>query len=253
MNTLWINARFLDRPVTGVERVARELLTAIVAHHLDAEGRWTAPDGSLWQLRLLAPLGGSAPSPWRALPLLRAGRQRGHAWEQLDLPRLTRGDWLINLCNTAPLFKRRQIVFLHDAQPFAIPHNFTFAFRTWYRLLYSVAGRRAAVVLTNSEFSRDELVQRVGLDDDKIVVCLLGSEHAQRRTPDAAAIARFALPAEPFLLAVSSPSPNKNFAAVVRALELLGAAGPPCVIVGAASAAMFAFAAQLPATRERLA
>ena len=38
-------------------------------------------------------------------------------------------------------------------------------------------------------------------------------------------LSRFDLPAEPFLLAVSSANPNKNFAAVGRALALLAACG----------------------------
>ena len=40
------------------------------------------------------------------------------------------------------------------------------------------------------------------------------------------------VPSQPFVLAVSSVNPNKNFSAVVRALELMGNEAPECVLVG---------------------
>ncbi len=241
---LLVNARFIDRPVTGVERVAREALAAMARDHLDAQGGWTSPGGDYWRVSLVAPRVADTPSPWPNLPLLRHGRLRGHAWEQFELPRLVGRHWLLSPCNTGPLLKRRHLLFLHDAQPFAFPGNFTWSFRTWYRLLFHIAGRRAAGLLCNSVFTRDELVRRVGLDAHKITTCLLGGDHALRGTEVAT------LPPLPdtFLLAVSSPSPNKNFSAVVAALEILGDAAPACVIVGAPNERIFA-QAQLDSKR----
>ena len=230
-STIWVNARFLSRPVTGVERVARELLGALASRFLDQDGGWQAR-GHRYELKLVAPTSCKADSPWPNLPLVRAGIFGGHLWEQIDLPRLSKGDWLLNLCNTGPLLKRRQILYLHDPQPIVMPDNFTFAFRAWYRLLLHVAGHSAAHVLVNSHFTRLELQRYVGLHTNKLRVCYPGSEHVARDSASACELTRFDLPDEPFLLAVASANPNKNFAAVVRALALLGDEAPPCVIVG---------------------
>ncbi|MDH3420620.1 MAG: glycosyltransferase family 4 protein [Gammaproteobacteria bacterium] len=229
--TVWVNARFLERPVTGVERVARELLGVIATQHLDDDGYWF--DGNRrFRFRLIAPAATSMLSPWQNLRLERAGVLNGHAWEQLDLPLRTRGDWLVSLCNTGPLLKRRHILFLHDAQPFVIPDNFSLAFRLWYRLLFNVAGRSSRHILVNSFFTRRELYRHVGLRTEKMTLCYPGSEHACSDEVGASEPLRFDLPEQPFLLAVASANPNKNFDAVVRALHVLGATAPPCVIVG---------------------
>jgi glycosyltransferase involved in cell wall biosynthesis len=151
----------------------------------------------------------------------------------------TQGEWLISLCNTGPILKRRHLLFLHDAQTFAIPQNFTWKFRLWYQLLFSVAGRMARIIMTNSDYSRDELVKHVGLEKTRIIATWLGVEHVQHVLPDNSIFDKHSLPTEGYLLAVSSVNPNKNFAAVLRALELLGTEAPPCVIAGQRYARVF--------------
>jgi glycosyltransferase involved in cell wall biosynthesis len=47
------------------------------------------------------------------------------------------------------------------------------------------------------------------------------------------------IPQSPFVLAVSSSSPNKNFNAVIQAIRLLGDQAPPCVFVGQKYAKVF--------------
>lgn len=229
--TVWLNARFLGRPITGVERVARELLSALT-ERLDDRGGWTTPAGRQLRFRLIAPASSTAESPWSKLELHRAGSGGGHRWEQTGLLAATRGDWLVSLCNTGPIFKRRHVLFIHDAQPFAIPANFTWQFRLWYKVLFSVGGRLARGVLTNSQFSRDELVRCVGLSKHRITPMALGTEHVLRLPPDTQILEKHGLTNTPYLFAVSSVNPNKNFATVVRALELLGDQAPVCVIAG---------------------
>ncbi len=240
---IWVNARFLTRRVTGVERVAREILNALVRDQLDADGRWHGPLG-VFRFHLLAPRTHTPlENPWPALPLTQAGLFDGHAWEQFDLPRLTRGSHLLNLCNTGPLFKRLQWMFLHDAQTFAIPENFTWGLRHWYRTMFKVTGRLSLGVLTNSHFSASELTRHVGIQADRLHVAHLGVDHIDSVAPELSteqAGLLATLVDRPFVLAVSSDNPNKNFGAVVRALELLGDAAPPCVIVGPRNDRVFA-------------
>ncbi len=247
MRTLWINARFLDRPVTGVERVARELIGALARDRIDASGILRT-DAGAWRVQLIAPTSGRTASPWPNIPLVRAGIGTGHLWEQGSLPLLTSGDWLFNPCNTGPALKRRQLVYLHDALPFAMPENFSWRFRTWYRLLFRVISRRAAAVLVNSRFTRAELGRYLGLAPERARLCLLGSDHAVAGRPAHRVPPVQGLPPRGFVLAVSSTNPNKNFAAVIEALRQLGEAAPPCVFVGMQNSRVFGNA-PLPAER----
>lgn len=229
---IWINARFLQRPITGVERVAREVIDQL-ASRADAQGQLRLGE-KVVQLRLIAPGGKSLENPWPNIPLEYQGKLRGHLWEQTELAARTAGQWLLNLCNTAPLFKRKQWVFLHDAQPFAIPGNFTPYLRLWYQILYRVTGRLSRVIFTNSHFSASELQRYAGIPGRKIQVMHLGADHIARSQPEHSLRLEqlWQQMAQPFVLAVSSNNPNKNFNAVVRALEMLGTSAPICVIVG---------------------
>ena len=52
---------------------------------------------------LLAPRHATVP-PFERIAIRKAGMfKRGYAWEQLDLPRLTLGGVLLNLCNLGPV------------------------------------------------------------------------------------------------------------------------------------------------------
>jgi glycosyltransferase involved in cell wall biosynthesis len=232
---IWINARFLTRPVTGVERVAREVISAIVRHHLDADGCWRGA-GKAVRFVLLAPrTPQNLSSPWPELRMIQAGAFQGHAWEQWDVPRLTAGRFVLNFCNTAPLFKRRQWTFLHDAQTFAIPQNFKPGLRYWYRLMFWCTARWSAGVWTNSTFSASELQRYLGVDPAHFTVAHLGADHVDRvhehNSPRLQLLFE-QLAGHPFVLAVSSDNPNKNFAAVIQALQSMGRDAPACVIVG---------------------
>jgi glycosyltransferase involved in cell wall biosynthesis len=139
---------------------------------------------------------------------------------------------VLNLCNTGPLFRKQQSTFFHDAQVFAIPQNFDWKFRLWYRALLRVSGRQSAGLFTNSNFSKAELSKFTGIGAHKFRVLHLGADHMHRLTPSLPDDVLAQIPQRPFLLAVSSASPNKNFNAVIQAIRILGDEAPPCVFVG---------------------
>lgn len=233
MKTIWINGRFLTRPVTGVERVALEVLRALCEQVLDADGCMLLNQQHV-QFKLAVPKQAALllPSSLACLPVQTLGWLQGHAWEQIELARLPAQDWLLNLCNTAPILRRRQLVFVHDAQVFAIPENFSLKFRCWYQWMLRVLSRRAAVLVTNSEFSKQELVKYLGDACLRCHVAHLGADHMQRIVPALPADVAAQLPTQPFILAVSSANPNKNFQLIISLLPRLQALGLGCVIVG---------------------
>ncbi len=254
MKTLYINARFIDRPVTGVERVARELTQALLTDFTDDQGvlQTAAQD---FRIRLIAPRVADGVTQFCGQPIVRrsvrcmadanAGALYGHFWEQFELPVLTRGGTLLNLCNLTTLLKADQFVFIHDAQPFAIPGAFQPWLRAWYQINYRLGARRARRVLVNSHFTRNELQKYIELHQEKANVCHLGCDHINR--VDAEISERTQID-QPFFLAFAAANPNKNFRLIIHAMRHMGEAAPLLVVVGDPANRIFANA-RLPAER----
>jgi glycosyltransferase involved in cell wall biosynthesis len=231
--TIWVNGRYLTRKITGVERVAGEILASLSEHFLDAQGRYDHKGSRLhFKLAIENDTSFTTPVYAKGWEIKRFGRYKGHAWEQLDLANLPSQDWVLSLCNTGPLLRANHIIFFHDAQVYAIPKNFNWKFRWWYKALLNLAGRRSQSILTNSEFSKSELAKYTGISSNKFETILLGCDHMRRINPETPVELLNKLNGKPYVLAVSSSSPNKNFSSVLEALEILGSEAPHCVIVG---------------------
>lgn len=65
-------------------------------------------------------------------------------------------------------------VTLHDVQHLDLPHLFSRVDHAYRRVFYEDVSRRADVVVTISEFSRERIVEHLGLADDRVVVAPLG-------------------------------------------------------------------------------
>lgn len=203
-----VNGRFLGRPVTGVERYARQVLAA-------------AAEIQPGRFELVAPPSSRNAEPIRAIPVRIAGRLEGHAWEQFELPRFTRGRPLLNLCNLAPLAHLRQVTVMHDAAPFAVPESFSLAFRTYYRTMLPLVARRSRRVVTVSEFSRRELARHLHLPEDLFEVVPAAVDQLREVEADPRILQRIGATSRPFVLTVGSLDPRKNLAAVLEAAHLL--------------------------------
>ncbi|MEY4296016.1 MAG: hypothetical protein RLY82_1704 [Pseudomonadota bacterium] len=235
---VWINGRFLGRKITGVERVAHEILAAMAKYYVDAQGLHRGTTFDI-QLHWAVPLDciNELPTYGAMWPTAAVGQLTGHAWEQWSLARYRPEDWVLNLCNTAPLFRQKQTIFFHDAQVFALPNNFNWRFRLWYKCLLHIAGRRANSLLTNSHFSKVELARFTGIAIDRFKVIHLGVDHMLKLRPTLPEKVKQLDPAKPWVLAVSSASPNKNFAGALQAAKC---ASVHLVIAGQTNSKVFA-------------
>ncbi|MDE2197963.1 MAG: glycosyltransferase family 4 protein [Rhodospirillales bacterium] len=229
MSAVAINARFLAQNLTGVQRFAIEMTQALLAAW--PEGR-EAP-------ALLAPAGAPARP---GLAPTRIGRLRGHAWEQISLPRHG-GGVLVNLGNTAPLAWRRQLVVIHDAGAFATPDAYSWKFRLWYRLLQRGLARRRVGLATVSLFSRNEIARSLGVDPRGIAVLSEGAEHILRAPADWRVAADHGLEAGRYVLVVGSLAPHKNLAALGPTAAMLAARGMTLAITGGFNESVFATSA----------
>lgn len=231
-NEVFINGRFFGQRVTGVQRYAHETLRCLD----DLLGQTEQMNLSKWIL--LVPRGVHVP-PQKNIEVREVGRLQGHLWEQIELPWFARKGLLFSFGFTGPLLKSRQIITVHDAAVVRMPHAYGWRFRAWYRLVVGWVGARAPRVLTVSRFSADEAAACFGIARDHLHVTTEGWQHLDRVVPDDSLLDRHGLHGTPYALAVSSPTPNKNFAVIARAMDLLGTDAPRCVAVGASDGHVF--------------
>jgi glycosyltransferase involved in cell wall biosynthesis len=231
--SLFVNARFLTQPTTGVQRFSREVVTALAAQT---------------PIRLLAPRG--APESFAGLPVEAIGTRGGQSWEQLDLPRAVRGGTLLNLGNTGPMqCGSRRFLVIHDAGVFDTPESYSLAFRSWYRTLHLSLPPLGTQIITVSEFSRARLAHHLRLDPARIAVMPEGGEHILREPADTAVLQKHGLAPQGYALAVGTRAAHKNLDALRDAVALLAARGLTLAVAGAADASVFRGAADVQAAR----
>lgn len=238
------NGRFLAQVQTGVQRYARETLLAfdaLLARRPDLRARLDCA--------LALPADAAAP-PLRHIAALPAGPLRGHAWEQLTLPWLARDAFLVNFNYSGPVFKRRQMITLHDATVAVSPETFSARYRWVHRGLIALLRHRAELMMTVSDFSRGEVARYFDIRRP-ILVGREGWEHALARGDDRATLAKYGLTAGGYVLAVGSMKPNKNFGLLGEALQKMGRYRWPIAVAGARDARVFQ-AAEVPGDLVRL-
>lgn len=212
---IYINGRFLTQRITGVQRYALEITRALDSLISDDKNLQKheyiviAPKKVLYSIKL------------NNIQVVQKGVLKGHLWEQLELPIYSQDGFLMNFCNCAPLLKRNQTVTIHDAAVSAMPHTFSLAFRTWYKLMFMWLGRSLKHIFTVSEFSKKELHKYYSITLSKISVTYNGINHIKRLKADEGIIARESLKDKKYVLAVSSMNPSKNFPLVLDVARLM--------------------------------
>lgn len=231
---LFINGRFLTQGVTGIQRYARETLACMDEQLSPQQAR----AASFGQVTLLAPRG--TPNPGlRNITFKTVGRLSGHAWEQTELAWHSRRGLLFSFGFTGPLLRRWQVTTIHDAAVVRVPEAYTAKFRLWYTFLVRSLAKHAPLTMTVSEFSKREAITCLGARAERIGLSTEGWQHLDAIQADEGILDKHQLRGQPFLLAVSSANPSKNFGAIVKALALLGSKAPKCVIAGATNSAIF--------------
>jgi glycosyltransferase involved in cell wall biosynthesis len=163
------------------------------------------------------------------------GPRQEFLWSNTWLPRQLRRDnidvFVTFLDKEIPIFptRCRVVSMIHDLIPLRFPKIAfrNIAHRLYYEGLIRAAARRSDVILTNSQFSRREIVSGLGIPEAKIHKITLGVETPPVIDPahTQAVLARYRL-ARPYAIALGSTEPRKNNARVIEAMRRLSLAHP---------------------------
>jgi len=230
---VFINARFLTEPLTGVQRYGREMLSAWDGMLADG-----TIDRERYRFIALMPSPALEGTHYEHIEMRVAGRMRSHLWEQISLPRLAKGGFLINLKNTAPLRHPNFSMVIHDLQVIGAPETHSGLFKKYYTWNLPRAVKRAKAVAAVSQATAAEIEKYFGYPQAMITVTTEGHEHIQRIESQEDILKREKLETRGYLLAVSSLNPNKNFAAILRAMTL-AQVQVPLVIAGGTNPRVF--------------
>ncbi|MBD1382680.1 glycosyltransferase family 4 protein [Metabacillus arenae] len=223
---VYINGRFLTQRVTGVQRFALEIIK-----RLDKQVGVS--------FTILVPPNYQETHFFQNINIKQIGRYTGHPWEQLDLPIYVKEKPLINFCNTGPIFKRNQIVVVHDTAIYAYPEGFSLPFRIWYKMMFTFFKILSKKILTISQFSRKELIKYLKINPKKLELISEGKEHFDSIKEDNTILSKFKLKKNKYILAVSSLNPNKNFKALIDAIKYLTEEDFEVVIAGGTDIKVF--------------
>jgi len=160
----------------------------------------------------------------------RGGSRQELLWANTWLPRQLRRDnidvFVTFLDKELPLLptRTRIVSMVHDLIPLRFP-NVVFrnvAHKLYYKTLIGASTRRSDLILTNSEFSKQEIVRELRVHGSKICKITLGVSVPD--PPDEAQIAkalqRYGL-MRPYVISLGSTEPRKNNWRVIEAMRLL--------------------------------
>lgn len=195
-----INGKFLSQQQTGVQRMQYELIKALdnIIDDSDDITLLTPPD--------------AREIPLRHIKVVKYGKLKGVLWEQINLLQyeLRNKATGINLGNVAPFIKP-DIVCIHDMNVKANPHFYSAKYRIWNNAQFFNIFRRAKMILTVSEFSKNEINRIYKNLNMPVEVVKNAWQHFEKTEYDENALNKYGLTEKEYYFALSSMAPNKNF------------------------------------------
>ncbi|MCX6175424.1 MAG: glycosyltransferase family 1 protein [Ignavibacteriales bacterium] len=221
---IFINARFLTKRITGVERYATEISLAL--KKIDRE------------IILLSPNRVLKESCIDKFNIKKVGFTNNYFWEQFELPlflRKNNNPLLINLTNTAPVIYKNQITVIHDLAFIHNPGWYTKKAAQFFKWLVKRSALSSKHIITVSNFSKGEIVKYLNISSEKISVV---PEAIPSRIVD---LSHLDYPNKwgNYILAVSTLEPRKNLVSLIKAFLKLNLNCYKLLIVGAQNKIVF--------------
>ena len=205
-----INGRFLTQNITGVQRLAHEIVKELDKVIKKNEAVILVPKNILFKnIR------------YENIEIKKVGILKGHLWEQLELPYYV---WrnqgrLLSLCNTAPIINTG-IVNICDVSPKINPGFFSKSFSIFYKVLYWFITKTSLKILTISNFSKVEIIENYKINPNKINIIYCGWQHMNEIIENEKILKKLQLEDKNFYLGVSSINPNKNFKYIIELAKI---------------------------------
>ncbi len=200
-----INGRFLSQKLTGVHRYAYEMSCAL--HKLGCKFLVIAPQNILKDYDC----------PFEVITI---GKATSHIWEQIELPiylhKHYKKELLVNFSGLGCIFHKNNICTIHDISYLENPSWFSKSYYYLYKFSTPIIAKRAIKILTVSEFSKNELINKIGVSSQKIEVIYNAVAERVIHTNKYPKKNK-----ENYILTVSSLDPRKNFQRLIEAFNSL--------------------------------
>jgi glycosyltransferase involved in cell wall biosynthesis len=218
----------------GMEIAARELIPALLAQ---------APAGMRFTAFINREAAAERDGPWGELlpavtvPVNARNRLQWVLGEQTLLPRLAareRVDLVHSLASTAPLWGGfSRVVTVHDLIYARFPEAHSGIREKGMRVLVPRSARRSDRVIADSQSTRDDLVELLGIAPEDIDVVPLGIGTVRREAPlpERDARERFDLRDRQVVLSLSAKRPHKNLLALIGALARIPVEERPVLVL----------------------
>lgn len=217
------------RQRAGIGRYTRELLGALVSGAPDIDFRTFACTGGVEENLL-----GALPPRIRHRNVPVSDRMMNAVWHRGRLPapvQIFTG--AIDLYHSPdftlpPVWGRPTILTIHDLAFLVTPENAYPTLRAYLERVVPTSVRRARHIIAVSECTRNDLIRLLGVAPDCVTTVLEGVSPEFRPAENDAearqAVARFGIRA-PYLLAVGTLEPRKNYVRLLEAYHRLRARG----------------------------
>jgi glycosyltransferase involved in cell wall biosynthesis len=198
-----IDGRFLVQSITGVQRYAIGIVTAMdsLLGENDHVTILLPRQQIVTQLSL------------RRIKMKQIGRLRGHLWTQINEMSYVRQHHLplVSFTGLPPVF-RPGFMTVHDLNFINIPEAYSWKYRALYSFGYHIALKRANRIFTVSECSKQQISHCYHISPDKIAVAYDGANVTAKAEPgfDHAVLDKFALKSGSYFFTVGSRSRHKN-------------------------------------------
>ena len=118
----------------------------------------------------------------------------------------------------------RYVVTVHDIIPLILPQTFTLRHRMVARMALTQVRRKADLIITPSQAVKSDVVQHLGVHEDRVAVTLHGCEARFQPVADEASLrtvmAKYDLPPH-YVLALGNLEPRKNLTTLLQAFARL--------------------------------
>lgn len=199
MKRVYINGKYLNQNITGVQRVAHELTKELLKYHRVNEFEIVLVTPPYWMKNSIFSI----------------------FWEQLILPILSCKGVLISLCNVGPVLHFNHIVMIHDLAVYKNANWFSRAFSLYYKVITPLLAFFSRKILTVSEFSKNEIKTYLGQSVyNKTEVIYNGIDLKLFKPTKCRSIQIKLGVTNPYFLCVGSLEPRKNLERVIKAWEL---------------------------------